>query len=271
MRGGKRSAAPPHARKNGGARRASARHGAADGGNPTERDRHVEPRAAAPPPPPAASGAAGAGVDRGDGLDGATMDVLGDGAMVGTCRHFCGDEEWSRRSTINAFSRFERDEHGVAQRGLAVREYTRSAAAVTFEASEVRPPRVLHVVVRHLLHSVLTGTEAEPLAEVVNFVSDRLRSVRQDYTVQRVTGPGIVADLESMVRFHILASYLFEGAPESSFNHHQNDTLLSQCLVTLRDLYQERRGVPLSAAEVANEAETVAYDVCLKLTDSFEV
>jgi hypothetical protein len=114
----------------------------------------------------------------------------------------CSERERRERDKHKEISRFERLDGDV----LTVKKYRRAAAGsvATLEPDEVRPPRVLLATLRHLFLAVLpwqggglalsgdgdgdaaaTGVPSDFLA-LYEFLSDRIRSVRQDFTVQVV-------------------------------------------------------------------------------------
>lgn len=73
--------------------------------------------------------------------------------------------------------------------------------------------------------------------QVYDFVFDRLRSVKQDMIIQRVSGMDCVAILERTVRFLIFASYHLCGEPLQLYNPCINDTHLQECLSWLLECY----------------------------------
>ena len=78
--------------------------------------------------------------------------------------------------------------------------------------------------------------------QVYDFVFDRLRSVRQDMIIQRVSGPDCELILEQTVRFHIYASYRLCGEPLQLYDPCINDTHLQESLSWLLDCYANGTG-----------------------------
>ena len=78
--------------------------------------------------------------------------------------------------------------------------------------------------------------------QVYDFVFDRLRSVRQDMIIQRVSGPDCERILEQTVRFHIYASYRLCGEPLQLYDPCINDTHLQESLSWLLDCYANGTG-----------------------------
>lgn len=91
----------------------------------------------------------------------------------------------------------------------------------------------LHVVLRNKLVIVL---------QVYSFVFDRLRGVKQDMIIQRISGLNCVAILERMVRFLIYGSYRLCGEPPHLYNPCINDTHLQENLTWLLDCYAREKG-----------------------------
>lgn len=108
-------------------------------------------------------------------------------------------KEAADRARTQELSRFERPSSAAGgQRLEPVKKYRRAAAGRdVWGPSELRPPSVLLRTLRHLFTAVLpwpssgfdayeqrgSARSAEFLA-VYHFVNDRVRSVRQDFTVQ---------------------------------------------------------------------------------------
>lgn len=75
--------------------------------------------------------------------------------------------------------------------------------------------------------------------QVYSFVFDRLRSVRQDMIIQRLSGPECVTMLEKSMRFLFYASYRLCGQPLQHFDPRINDTHLQETLSWLLECYRE--------------------------------
>ena len=75
-----------------------------------------------------------------------------------------------------------------------------------------------------------------------SFVFDRLRGVKQDMIIQRVSGSNCVAILERTVRFLIYASYRLCGEPLRLYDPQINDTHLQENLSWLLDCYATETG-----------------------------
>lgn len=73
--------------------------------------------------------------------------------------------------------------------------------------------------------------------QVYSFVFDRLRGVKQDMIIQRVSGLDCVSILERTVRFLIYASYRLCGEPLWFYDPRINETHLEENLSWLLDCY----------------------------------
>lgn len=93
-----------------------------------------------------------------------------------------------------------------------------------------------------MVHSPTHSLLSWCVFKVYDFVFDRLRSVRQDMIIQRVSGPDCVAILERTVRFLIYASYCQCGEPLRLYDPRINDTHLQESLSWLLDCYATGAG-----------------------------
>ncbi|XP_047442177.1 SAC3 domain-containing protein 1 isoform X2 [Mugil cephalus] len=162
----------------------------------------------------------------------------------GTCQTMCPAHELRDREAQNRLHHFEmlpgtekvRRPKGDPSR--AVKEYSRPAAGKdSTRPSDLRPPAVLLKTVCYLIDDIAASPTLHPWTEVYNFVFDRLRGVKQDMIIQRVSGPECVAILERTVRFLIYASYRLCGEPLRLYDPRINDTHLQEYLSWLLDCY----------------------------------
>ncbi|KAF0042207.1 SAC3 domain-containing protein 1 [Scophthalmus maximus] len=162
----------------------------------------------------------------------------------GTCRTMCPAHELRVREAQNCLHRFEvlagtettRRPSGDPLR--AVKEYSRPAAGKdATNPTDLRPPAVLLKTVCYLIDDIAASTRLHPWTEVYSFVFDRLRSVKQDMIIQRVSGSDCVAILEPTVRFLVYAAYRLCGEPLRLYDPRINDTHLQECLSWLLDCY----------------------------------
>ena len=156
----------------------------------------------------------------------------------------------------------------------AVKRYQRPAAgAPPPSPSELRPLPTLEQTVDYLLNLWCERTDVPQLVRYV-FLSDRLRAVQQDLTVQRIHQPTLLARI---VRFHALIELellTLPNALQTGFSSVQNRSLLCNALISaleeLHDLQQKPIPVDVSdcAATAAEDntplhAELLSYFILL--------
>ncbi|KAM9762045.1 SAC3 domain-containing protein 1 [Menidia menidia] len=179
-----------------------------------------------------------------------------DSEFRGTCQTMCPAQELQDRERKNCLHRFEMvpgTEKSKKPRGdpsRAVKEYSRPAAGKdATNPTELRPPSVLLKTVCYLIDNIVASPKQNPWTEVYSFVFDRLRSVKQDMIIQRVSGPDCVAILEKAVRFFIYSSYRLCGEPLRLYDPVINDTHLQEFLSWLLDCYSTGTGPYLNQEE----------------------
>uniref|UniRef100_A0A4W5QAB0 Si:zfos-452g4.1 n=1 Tax=Hucho hucho TaxID=62062 RepID=A0A4W5QAB0_9TELE len=162
----------------------------------------------------------------------------------GVCLSMCPIRELQDREAQNLLHRFEvlsgteRERWPRADPSGVVKEYARPAAGKdSTRPSDLRPPAVLLKTVFYLVDNIAASPTLRPWTEVYDFVFDRLRSVRQDMIIQRVSGADCVAVLERTVRFLIYASYRLCGEPLRLYDPRINDTHLQESLSWLLECY----------------------------------
>ncbi|KAM6962538.1 SAC3 domain-containing protein 1 [Aplochiton taeniatus] len=167
-----------------------------------------------------------------------------DSVPRGSCVTMCPSQELQDREAQKRLHRFEvlagteRDRRPRADLSRTVKEYSRPAAGKdSTRPSDLRPPAVLLRTVCYLIDDIAASPALQPWTEVYDFVFDRLRSVRQDMIIQRVSGPDCEAVLERTVRFLVYASYRLCGEPLRLYDPRINDTHLQESLSWLMDCY----------------------------------
>ncbi|XP_029469298.1 SAC3 domain-containing protein 1 [Rhinatrema bivittatum] len=184
---------------------------------------------------------------------------------VGTCLTMCPEQERMERELQHRLHRFEMlagtEGHRQPQADphKTVKEYSRPAAGKNVpQPTDLRPPAVLLKTVRYLMEEVVPRTDAS-WRELYTFVSDRLRSVRQDMIVQRVHGEDCVTLLEPTLAFLLCAGYCV--SQEASKLHHFDSTLhaghMRECFSWLLQCY--KAGIPGREAEF--QALFLLYDL----------
>lgn len=166
-------------------------------------------------------------------------------APVGRCRLMCPDGERrdrERQRRLHGFEVLRGTETAsppTADPHKAVKEYSRPAAGrKTPRSEDLRPPDVLSQTVVYLVDRIVPRQDV-PWAEVYSYVFDRLRSVRQDMTVQRVGGKVCVAILETSLRFLLYASYRLRGQPLGAFDPQINGVHTQECFSWLLESYRQ--------------------------------
>ncbi|XP_041646696.1 SAC3 domain-containing protein 1 isoform X2 [Cheilinus undulatus] len=167
----------------------------------------------------------------------------------GTCQAMCSTRELQNREVQNRLHRFEmlagteKDRRPKGDPLRAVKEYSRPAAGKdSTNPTELRPPDVLLKTVCFLIDDVAASPDQHPWTEVYSFVFDRLRGVKQDMIIQRVSGVKCIAILERTVRFLIYSSYRLCGEPLRLYDPRINDNHLQENLNWLLDCYKTGPG-----------------------------
>ncbi|KAJ8374422.1 hypothetical protein SKAU_G00050020 [Synaphobranchus kaupii] len=162
----------------------------------------------------------------------------------GTCMSMCPLREVREREVQKLLHRFEilpgteGERMPKADPSRTVKEYSRPAAGKdSTRPSDLRPPSVLFKTVGFLIDDIAASPSLQPWTEVYDFVFDRLRCVRQDMVIQRVSGPEAAAVLERVVRFLLYASYRLCEEPLRLYDPRINDTHLQESLSWLLDCY----------------------------------
>uniref|UniRef100_A0A3Q0S9Q8 Si:zfos-452g4.1 n=1 Tax=Amphilophus citrinellus TaxID=61819 RepID=A0A3Q0S9Q8_AMPCI len=159
----------------------------------------------------------------------------------GTCQTMCPAQELRNREAQNRLHHFEmlagteKDRRPKADPSRAVKEYSRPAAGKdATKPSDLRPPPVLLKTVNYLIDDIAAAPSL--------FVFDRLRAVKQDMIIQRVSGLDCVVILERTLRFLIYASFRLCGEPLRLYDPRINDTHLQEYLSWLLDCYATETG-----------------------------
>lgn len=179
------------------------------------------------------------------------------------CLKMCSEREMVEREACMELSRLEilRGTESFhkpkVNPSLAVKRYRRPAAGdPPPQNAELRPLQVLKQTVEHLLRLWQSRTD-EPALYRYHFISDRLRAVQQDITVQGL-GIAAAALLAQCVRFHLLMEVEFYGMRDATtlgFSAVQNRSLLCNALISALEHVHE--------LEVALASELMGYLVLL--------
>ncbi|KAH0835800.1 hypothetical protein J3R83DRAFT_9655 [Lanmaoa asiatica] len=182
--------------------------------------------------------------------------------MVGTCMDMCPRFERYRRERENNLFEWEtmpgtkRVDHK-----RAVKAYERAAGDKTLP-SDLRPPDVLKGTLDYLFHELLPHGG---FSETFNFIRDRSRAVRNDFTMQHEMGHIAIECHDRCARFHVLALHIERDRPGFSIameeqqlmNSKSISTQLMTCIMnvcialqSLKEFYQDQRGHHQSPTEL---------------------
>ncbi|KAM3620190.1 uncharacterized protein V6R79_019489 [Siganus canaliculatus] len=168
----------------------------------------------------------------------------GEAVPKGTCQTMCPARELRDREEQKLLHHFEMQAGTESFRRpkgdplRAVKEYSRPAAGKdSTNQDDLRPPDVLLKTVCYLIDDIVTSANECPWTEIYSFIFDRLRGVKQDMIIQRMSGVNCVAILERTVRFLLYSSYRLCGEPLQFYDPHLNDIQLQENLSWLLDCY----------------------------------
>ncbi|KIJ19387.1 hypothetical protein PAXINDRAFT_178967 [Paxillus involutus ATCC 200175] len=165
--------------------------------------------------------------------------------MVGTCLDMCPRFERYRRERENNLFEWEtipgtkRVDHRHA-----VKMYERAAGDKTLP-SDLRPPNVLKGTLDYLFHDLLPRGG---FSATFNFIRDRSRSVRNDFTMQHEMGQLAIECHDRCARFHILALHIERA--RTGFSIAMEEQQLMNTLQSLKEFYQDQRGQYQSPTEL---------------------
>ncbi|PFH53647.1 hypothetical protein AMATHDRAFT_1283 [Amanita thiersii Skay4041] len=165
--------------------------------------------------------------------------------MVGTCMDMCPRFERYRRERENNLFEWEtipgtkRVDHR-----RAVKMYERAAGDKTLP-SDLRPPHVLKRTLDYLFHDLLPRGG---FSATHQFIRDRSRAVRNDFTMQHVTGALAIECHDRCARFHILALHFERNS--SGFSIALEEQQLMNTLQSLKEFYEDQRGRYQSPTEL---------------------
>ena len=217
-----------------------------------------------PPPKQQMKMTASAIDDFGDDLHKATSERH----ITGTCNEMCPTSELQRRSEegdLELFERVDGSNRNKTSVGLCCKKYTRIVDGV--QPDMVRTKFGLAKTMTHLWRIL----DERPEAFVVKskFLWDRLRSVRQDLSLQQMYDAFAASALQQMVRYAIISEHeLCEDAATAispdGHNSHLNVEQLTKTLTTLRHIYDDHRAKQ-QALPLDHEAEMFALQLLLRI------
>ncbi len=207
----------------------------------------------------------------------------------------CSEKEMKEREETNHLSDFEIDplisseSNKRAKKEFVVKAYRRSAADKVMDDPEnIRPPEILLITLNYLLNEIIdidvdeeksakhyksSGdyTYTYTFSEIANFVEDRTRQIRQDFTILNLKGnKDCIICHEKNARFLILC--LNEGLdceePLDLFI-----SMLNKTLTSLREFYdyveemENEEGLYVSQ----NVGEFISYGLLLSLNENYDL
>ncbi|VEL25710.1 unnamed protein product [Protopolystoma xenopodis] len=129
----------------------------------------------------------------------------------------------------------------------AVKDYARSSADQAAPLpDELRPPEVLERTVTYLLAAIADRAEQEESTRSLwkawyEFLWTRTRAIRKDVAQQGLCSPAIVRVMEAIARFHVFCAARLVDQPVDAFDPRINSENLTQCLQTLKEMYDDLR------------------------------
>lgn len=185
---------------------------------------------------------------------------------VGTCQLMCPEKERAQRERLRDLSVFERlnGDPSRSSPSLAVKKFCRTIS--TNEPSDLRPLPVLEDTLKYLLS--LVDNSDHPFEVVRDFVFDRMRSIRQDLSIQHMSNDRAIRMYEEMVKFHVISHYKlrrFSPSPHTSSSQFLNMEQLMKALTSLFSLYDSNRDDKLTHA---NEAKFCSFYILLHIDSS---
>ncbi|EUC55919.1 SAC3/GANP family protein [Rhizoctonia solani AG-3 Rhs1AP] len=187
--------------------------------------------------------------------------------LVGICPGMISEYQYLwRKLRYNNIHSLEKDEHGVPQWYLTIKDYARSAAGNEQELpSDVRPPEVLLRTTDYILSHLLS---THPFTAVNQaFIRDRARAIVKDFTMQHVRNAPAVEAHERIVRMAAISMHIFrdQRQPDGPFDHDGERKQLVNALSSLTQFYTDARTPTLPKTYISpthtfpNEPELQAY------------
>ena len=160
--------------------------------------------------------------------------------VTGECMEMCPKaeilvrEETRRLAVFEIVVGTESNRVPKANHNACIKEYTRSAAGCKIDRSKLRPAHVLQKCMSYLIDEIVDQDKhGKSWVEIFEFVSDRVRAIRQDMVVQRIQGDVIIDILNKAVRFHIVV--MEECKSERNFDRAFCLDQLHGCLLPLME------------------------------------
>ncbi|CAI9594018.1 unnamed protein product [Staurois parvus] len=171
---------------------------------------------------------------------------------VGLCLDMCSEHERKERERHGRIHplemqngqlksrHFRHGGHPTADANRMVKEYSRPAAGKELSSPrDLRPPATLLKTVQYLMEiwENVNEQDTTSLSLAYSFVFDRLRAVRQDLTVQRISGTEGAPVLEGSLGFLLCSPYLVRDLPLEDYNETLHSTQVRESFAGLMDCY----------------------------------
>ena len=217
--------------------------------------RHLDDRSSSPQPLPTSNTGDSTSNDKGN-----RQDLKSAVSLVGTCQNMCPDDELQRRERESDIQLLEIVQPGTLHPptwtllDTAVKRFRRSAADYKLDVPEwVRPPDVLEKVCSYLEEWIMERDrqggdprfpqgQTPPSLDVYQFVWDRTRMVRKDFTLQNYVGSGGNCDAravrchERIARWHAMCEHQLSHI--SDFTTAQSSQNIQELMQTMQSLNQ---------------------------------
>ncbi|OMJ29358.1 SAC3 family protein 1 [Smittium culicis] len=188
----------------------------------------------------------------------AKMSLTNARAIVGTCLKMCPEFEAEEREYQKGLDKLEMiPGTEKVDRNAAVKTYHRSAAGNEQPLPEdIRTPETLSKTMDYLINKILASDEK--MCDSHQFIRDRTRSIRQDFSLQNIRDIRSIKVYERIARYHILSVHML--SEESFFSEAQEMEQLKKTLQSLLEFYDEARLKSGSNSQITeNESEMRAY------------
>lgn len=143
------------------------------------------------------------------------------------------------------------------------KKYKRSAAAKKFDPINVRPSSVLLKTINYLIDNIV-DSNIQSFSDMYKFVQDRMRAIRNDYTVQSLHDESAITAFEYIARFHILSIHEQADETPDVFDQTQNLQKLTQTLTSLGHFYNDNT-LSDHSFDTPYECEMRAYTIMTQI------
>lgn len=185
-----------------------------------------------------------------------------EGDVEGQCMAMCPPAEIEERKLMHTISPFERT-NGQVDPAKCVKAYSRSDAGKQREsATTIRPPPILQKTLEYLM--TLLDSETE-LHKTCHFLSDRMRSIRKDLSMQAYSTTGMEI-VQTVCRFLLYCQYALCDNTQV-FSLSQNRKQIADSLITLNHYYTDFCERQIACPSIH---EFVAYRMLLNLNNPSE-